>query len=111
MGPSSERTSIARLIKYLAESMPIVRGSANGLMLACRLDKRGPMSRPDRSEAAPYYFTYIDKVAADDICSMLERQAPDTLRVLQGISDDQSLYRYAPGKWSIRDLVGHVNDT
>ena len=33
-----------------------------------------------------------------------------TIAVLRGISDDQSLHRYAPGKWSIREVVGHVND-
>lgn len=69
------------------------------------------MSRPDRTEAAPYYFAYIDKVAGDDICSILEQQATDTLGVLRTIPEDRSRHRYAAGKWSIRDVVGHVNDT
>lgn len=66
---------------------------------------------PDRTEAAEYYFTYIDQVAAGDICGVLEAQLAETLPLLHGISDEQSLVRYAPDKWSIRQVVSHVNDT
>src|SRR6266545_6126227 len=67
-------------------------------------------SFPDRTEAAEYYFTYIDQVPAGDIREILRAQQPETIALLQTIRDDQSLYRYAPDKWSIRQLVGHVND-
>jgi hypothetical protein len=67
--------------------------------------------RPDHSEAAEYYLTYINKVPDGDICATLERQQADTLALLRGISEEQSLHRYAPGKWSIREVVGHLNDT
>jgi hypothetical protein len=66
---------------------------------------------PDRTEAAEYYFTYIDKVAPGDICGVLEAQAPETLAFLNGISEEQSLARYAPDKWSIRQVLSHLNDT
>ncbi len=66
---------------------------------------------PDRSEAAEYYFTYIDQVAQGDICETLETQSVETLTLLQGISEDASLRRYAPEKWSIRQVVSHFNDT
>jgi DinB family protein len=69
------------------------------------------MTRPDRTEAADYYFTYIDRVAGDDICGILERQSAEVPSLLRGISDDRSLHRYAPEKWSIREVVGHLNDT
>ena len=68
-------------------------------------------SAPDRSEAAGYYFTYIDKVSGGDIRLVLESQAGETLALLSGISDEGSLGRYAPGKWSIRQVVSHINDT
>ena len=68
------------------------------------------ISSPDRSEAAEYYFTYIDKVPAGDIRRVLADQAGVTLRLLRGISDERSLHRYAPGKWSIREVVSHLND-
>jgi hypothetical protein len=67
--------------------------------------------RPDHTEAAEYYFTYINKVPDGDICAILERQQADTLALLNGVSDEQSLHRYAPDKWSIREVVAHLNDT
>src|SRR5438094_798633 len=66
---------------------------------------------PDRTEAAEYYFTYIDKVPEGDICDILEAQSGETLALLQGISDSRSLHRYAAGKWSIREIMSHLNDT
>src|SRR5688572_16950560 len=66
---------------------------------------------PDRTEAAEYYFTYIDQVTGGDICEVLDVQLGETVALLQGISDEQSLHRYAPGKWTIRQVVGHLNDT
>jgi hypothetical protein len=65
---------------------------------------------PDRTEAAEYYFTYIDKVPPGDICQILDDQLAATLPLLQGISEERSLHRYDPDKWSIREVLGHVND-
>lgn len=66
---------------------------------------------PERTEAAEYYFAYIDLVPAGDICRTLESQLPETLALLQGISEEASLRRYAPEKWSIRQVQSHINDT
>lgn len=66
----------------------------------------------DRTEAAEYYFTYIDQVpSGQDIRQILDAQLGETLRLLKGISEDKSRHRYEPGKWSIRETVGHLNDT
>ena len=65
---------------------------------------------PERSEAAEYYFTYIDQVPAGDILETLSAQQTETLALLRGIHDDKSMARYAPDKWSVRDVVNHVND-
>ena len=67
--------------------------------------------KPDRTEAAEYYFRYIDLVPEADITRTLAAQAGDTVALLRGISEKDSLHRYAPDKWSIRQVVGHVNDT
>jgi hypothetical protein len=67
--------------------------------------------RPGRDEAAPYYFTYIDQVPDGDIAAILTVQAAEVAAVLDGISEPQSLGRYAEGKWSIRDVVNHLSDT
>ncbi|MCU1384124.1 MAG: hypothetical protein JWL71_2821 [Acidobacteria bacterium] len=66
--------------------------------------------RPERGEAADYYFTYIDKVVTDDIGAYLSTQADAALARLRTVSDPDSLRRYAPDKWSAREVVGHVND-
>ncbi|PYR77243.1 MAG: DinB family protein [Acidobacteria bacterium] len=65
---------------------------------------------PDRTEASEYYFKYIDRVSGADICEVLAGQRDDLLHVLRGVSDQQSRHRYAPGKWSIREVLGHIND-
>ena len=67
--------------------------------------------RPAAHEAAPYYSRYMDLVSSDNIISVLETQLRETLEFLSGISEEKSLHRYAPGKWSIRQLLNHVNDT
>ncbi len=69
------------------------------------------MSRPERSEAAPYYFTYIDRIQQDDIVGVMESQLEDVGRILDGISEKKSLHRYTPEKWSIRQVLSHLNDT
>jgi uncharacterized damage-inducible protein DinB len=68
----------------------------------------------DRSEAAEYYFTYIDQVRlapGQDICDLLAAQADDVCGLFAGISEERSRHRYAPGKWSIRQVLSHVTDT
>jgi hypothetical protein len=67
--------------------------------------------RPQRDEAAPYYFTYIDRVPEGDIRTTLDRQAIETSATLHNISEEQSLHRYAADKWSLRELLNHLNDT
>ena len=69
------------------------------------------MTAPDRTEAAEYYFIYIDQVPAGDICTILGAQLTETVTLLDDISDEQSLFRYAPDKWSVRQVVSHLNDT
>jgi len=67
--------------------------------------------RPSSNEAAPYYFTYIDRVPDQDIVHALESQLDTTLPLLHRVSEEMSLHRYAPDKWSVRQVWGHVNDT
>jgi len=62
------------------------------------------------SEAAAYYFTYINRVKDPDIVKVLENQLDETSTFLAGISEEKSLHRYAPDKWSIRQTWNHVND-
>ena len=68
------------------------------------------MTRPHTTEAADYYFKYIDLVTSDDIVPAMENQMGEMLQFLSGISEEQSLHSYAPGKWTIREVLNHVND-
>jgi hypothetical protein len=65
---------------------------------------------PERTEAAPYYFKYIDRISSGDIVGQLESQLGDAMAVLSNISEEESLHRYAADKWSIRQVWNHVND-
>lgn len=66
--------------------------------------------RPDRDEHIDYYSRYIDRVRDGDIVATLESQLGETLSFLRSIPDSKLDYRYAPGKWSIREVVGHLAD-
>jgi hypothetical protein len=69
------------------------------------------IGRPQESEAAKYYFTYIDRVVGDDVTGTIENQLETASVLYSGISEEKSLHRYAPEKWSIRQLLNHVTDT
>jgi hypothetical protein len=67
--------------------------------------------RPASTEAAHYYFTYIDQASGDNPVAILERQLDDSLARFANISEEGSVQKYAPEKWSIRQLLNHVTDT
>jgi hypothetical protein len=69
------------------------------------------IGRPEASEAAPYYFTYINQVPDEDIATVLVRQFDESLRLFSGISEEASLGRYSPEKWSVRQVLNHITDT
>ena len=66
--------------------------------------------RPEPQEAAPYYFRYIDQVIAGDSLIEMERQLSDGPALFNSISEEMSLHRYAPDKWTIREVLNHIND-
>jgi hypothetical protein len=68
------------------------------------------IAAPEPSEYAPYYGRYISLVGGHDVVVALEDQPRDTLALLSGLSEEQGDYRYAPDKWSIKEMLGHVND-
>ncbi len=70
----------------------------------------GMSGLPEKSEAAPYYFTYIDRITNPEVVGELEAQLESFPNFLRGISEEKSLHRYAPDKWSIRQMLGHIND-
>ncbi|HKW41360.1 MAG TPA: DinB family protein [Gemmatimonadales bacterium] len=67
--------------------------------------------RPASSEYAPHFETYIAKVPKGDLLRVLEEQVRETQRLLSGLPEAKALHRYAPGKWSVKEVVGHVTDS
>jgi uncharacterized damage-inducible protein DinB len=68
------------------------------------------MSRPDTNEYAPFYAGYVSHVPEGDILTILEQGAQATTSLLKGLSPSQANFRYAPGKWSVKEVLGHVID-
>jgi len=69
------------------------------------------ISRPEAGEFDSYYERYVSLVEDGDIISTLNNQIAETSRLLNKIMDEKAGFRYAPGKWSVRELVGHIIDT
>jgi DinB superfamily len=67
--------------------------------------------RPQPGEYAPYYERYISLVRRDDVLGELEEQRRQTLLLLSGRSEADGDLRYAPEKWSAKEVLGHLNDT
>jgi hypothetical protein len=67
-------------------------------------------TRPQPTEYLPYYERYVSLVPAGDILEILTRQLDSTLALLRSIPEERAGFRYAPDKWSIKELLGHVID-
>ncbi len=68
-------------------------------------------ARPEKTEYAPYYERYISLVADGDIVGTLGKQLEETLALIRGIPEARGGFRYAEGKWSVKELIGHVIDS
>ena len=68
------------------------------------------MSRPDPSEYNAYYGRYISLVPDGSIVERLRHQIQETLGILRSLPEARGDHRYAAGKWSIKEMIGHVVD-
>jgi hypothetical protein len=68
------------------------------------------ISRPEPDEAAPFYHGYIAKVPEGDLLDQLTKQIREVEQLLQNVSDQEALARYAEGKWSVKEVLGHLCD-
>ena len=69
------------------------------------------VERPAPSEYAPYFGKYVEAVPDGDVLELLRRQVEETAALLGKLGDRDADYRYADGKWSVKEVVGHVADT
>jgi hypothetical protein len=69
------------------------------------------ISRPAPDEYASYYCTYIDKVPNQDLIELLSQQLEETSSLLATVPESKAETSYAAGKWSLKEVVGHMSDT
>jgi len=66
--------------------------------------------RPQASDYAPYFAKYVLQVPDGDFIETLESQRTKMNGILGSLTEKQADFRYAPGKWSIKEVIGHIND-
>lgn len=66
--------------------------------------------RPGAEEFAPYFGRYINLVPDGDIRTMLREQIGTVVQLLAPLREEQANYRYADGKWSVKEVLGHMID-
>ncbi len=69
------------------------------------------ISRPEIDEFDSYYKRYISLVEDGDVIATLDNQIAETLALLEKIDEEKAGFRYADGKWSVKELLGHIIDT
>jgi len=67
--------------------------------------------KPEKGEFLPYYERYIDLVGSGDVLAILSRQMAETQALLRSLPASVATYRYAPGKWSVNEVIGHLIDS
>jgi uncharacterized damage-inducible protein DinB len=69
-----------------------------------------PQKRPQKGDYALHYDKYIALVPSGEFVEILREQYRAMTRLLSPLTEQQAEFRYAPGKWSIKEVLGHVND-
>src|SRR5262245_55173633 len=72
---------------------------------------RSVNGRPDLPEYPARYGRYVDLVPEHDICAAMQQQLETTIACVRTIPESKVDWRYAPGKWTTREVVGHILDT
>ena len=75
---------------------------------AARYDTR---MRPATTDYAPYYDRYVSLVQGDDVLTALEQQSAESQKILASLDETRADYRYEEGKWSVKEVVGHMLDS
>jgi hypothetical protein len=69
------------------------------------------MKRPEPTEYADFYANYVSRVPGSDVLGVLESQRLQMLQMFAGRSERDGSFRYAPGKWVVKEVLGHITDT
>lgn len=68
------------------------------------------MSRPEKTEYAGYYEKYVSLVIENDVDFAMQNQLTELTSIFASIPEEKGAFAYAPDKWSIKELVGHLID-
>ncbi|OXS59579.1 DinB family protein [Rossellomorea vietnamensis] len=69
------------------------------------------ISKPETNEYPPYYKEYVNNVPDGELLQILDDQQKETKELLKDLSEETAEYQYAPGKWTIKEVIGHITDT
>ena len=84
---------------------------ARGVIMPDMPLKQVPLVRPQPTEYASYYEKYVSLVPGTDVLGILEAQQMLMTQLLAARSEREGNFRYAPDKWTVKELVGHISDT
>ena len=68
------------------------------------------MNRPEETEYAPHYQSYVEQVSESDIMAVLRGELDDLDVLLGRVPAEKETYAYAEGKWTVREIIGHLID-
>ena len=68
------------------------------------------MAKPSPSSYPAYFKRYVDQVPEDDLASAFQAQLSDARKFLATISEEKSMHAYAPGKWTLKEVLQHIID-
>lgn len=69
------------------------------------------LKKPEINEYPPYYKEYVNHVPDGELLQILDDQKKETKELLKDLSEETAEYQYAPGKWTIKEVIGHITDT
>lgn len=69
------------------------------------------IQKPEISEYNPFYETYVSKLASDDMVVILKDQLSSISAFFGSLNEAQAACKYAEGKWSVKEVLNHINDT
>lgn len=68
------------------------------------------MQRPAETDYASSFAGYVSLVPEDDVLSVIEQQSSETQRLISSLDEQRAMHRYAEGKWSVKEVIGHMTD-
>jgi hypothetical protein len=69
------------------------------------------IKKPNTGDYSPFAAGYVGLVGDNNVIEMLEQQLESSYQLFSGLTNEQGLYAYEPGKWTVKQALGHIIDT